>query len=112
MDDEDLTPEPVDVAAVLDNALNSPNPGTIIEALAPTSPTYVALRQALRSYRQTMAEAGAGHTAGPDGRLHARPAPVGSPASDGRIREILVNMERQRWLQRNLPADRVWVNTA
>ena len=35
MDDEDLTPEPVNIAATLDNALNSPDPAAAIEALAP-----------------------------------------------------------------------------
>ena len=29
-----------------------------------------------------------------------------------RLREIEVNLERQRWLPRRLPADRVWVNVA
>ncbi len=49
-DDETLTPGPIDVAAALDAAIGSPDPAAVIEALAPTTPTYRALRQALQSY--------------------------------------------------------------
>jgi murein L,D-transpeptidase YcbB/YkuD len=80
-DDEILTPGPIDVAAALDAAINSPDPGLAIEALAPTTPTYRLLRQALQD----------------------KTAPT-------RLREIKVNLERERWLPRRLPADRVWVN--
>ena len=37
LDDEDLTPEPVDVVAVLDAAIADPDPAKMIEALAPSS---------------------------------------------------------------------------
>jgi murein L,D-transpeptidase YcbB/YkuD len=85
-DDEVLTPEPIDVAATLDAAIGSPHPAAMIEALAPTTPTYRVLRQALKESR------GGSRTATP------------------RVREIEVNLERERWLPRRLPADRVWVN--
>ena len=88
-DDHALTPDPVDAAAVLDKAIGSPDPAAVIEALAPTTPTYRLLRQALKDAR-----AGGGTTATP------------------RMREIAVNLERERWLPRRLPADRVWVNAA
>lgn len=90
-DDEDLTPEPIDVAAALTEAVNSPDPAAVVEALAPRSREYLALQNALRSYR-------AGN---PD-------APAGG--NERRVREITVNLERLRWLPRQLPADRVWVN--
>ena len=90
-EDEALTPEPIDVAAALDTAIGSPDPAAAIEALAPTTPTYRALRQALQSYRSG--------------------APAGDKATN-RLREIEVNLERQRWLPRLLPAERVWVNAA
>ena len=80
-DDEILTPGPIDVAAALDAAIASPDPGAAIEALAPTTPTYRALRQALQDKTAT-----------------------------SRSREIKVNLERERWQPRRLPADRVWVN--
>ncbi len=86
--DEVLTPGPIDVPATLDNALGSPDPAAVIEALAPTTPTYRALRQALQMYRS------------------------GNRATTDRLRKIEVNLERQRWLPRPLPADRVWVNVA
>ncbi len=89
-DDEALTPEPVDVAAVLDLAIGSAEPATVIEALAPNTPTYWALRQALQSYRSGTA----------------------ADKATNRVRQIEVNLERERWLPRRLPADRVWVNGA
>ena len=88
-DQEALAPEPVDVAEVLDKALNGPDPTAVIEALAPQTPTYMALRQA----RQRLGSAGT-----PD-RAELR-----------RLRSIEANLERQRWLPRALPANRVWVN--
>ncbi|HEX5325549.1 MAG TPA: L,D-transpeptidase family protein [Acetobacteraceae bacterium] len=88
MDDEDLTPGPINVAAVLDNAIDSPDPAAAIEALAPNTPSYRALREALRAER------------------------AGEKSRAGRLREIEVNLERQRWLPRHLPAERVWVNLA
>ncbi len=91
-DDETLTPAPIDVAAALDAAVASPDPAAVIEALAPTTPTYRALRQALQRYRSD--------------------TPAGDRGTTNRLREIEVNLERQRWLPRRLPADRVWVNVA
>lgn len=88
---EDLLPEPVDVAAVLDRALESADPVGVIESLAPATETYSALREALRRHRS-------GAAAAPGA---ADPRPL-----------IAANLERQRWLPRRLPADRVWVNVA
>jgi len=91
-DDEALTPEPIDVAAALETAIGRPDPAAAIEALAPTTPTYRLLRQALQSYRSA--------------------TPEGDKAATNRLRQIEVNLERQRWLPRRLPAERVWVNAA
>ena len=90
MDDEDLTPEPIDVAAALNTAISSPEPGAAIEALAPTTPTYRALREALQAARSG----------------------AGERAEANRLRQIEANLERQRWLPRQMPSERVWVNTA
>jgi murein L,D-transpeptidase YcbB/YkuD len=90
-DREDLAPEPVDVAAVLDAALDRSDPVAMIEALAPRTPTYQALREALHRHR----------SAGLVGHV-----------TEDRLRLITANLERQRWLPRRLPADRVWVNVA
>ena len=46
VDDEDLVPEPIDIVGVLDAAIASPNPAQLIEALAPPSPEYRAMRRA------------------------------------------------------------------
>ena len=100
LDDEDLTPEPVNVAAALDNAIASPDPAAAIEALAPNSADYVALRHALQAYRGGVRGAAPTEAAG-------RRQPMGN---DPRLQQIVVNLERQRWLPRHLPADRVWVN--
>ena len=91
-DDEALTPGPIDVAAALDSALDSSDPAAAIEALAPTTPTYRLLRQALRNVQADV--------------------PSGGKAVTTRVRQIEVNLERERWLPRRLPADRVWVNIA
>jgi murein L,D-transpeptidase YcbB/YkuD len=88
---EALAADPVDVAALLDAALDGPDPVGAIEALAPRSPTYRALREALARHR----------AGGPFDGAHG-----------ARLRLIRVNLERQRWLPRRLPADRVWVNVA
>lgn len=82
-DDETLTPEPIDVAATLDAAIGGPDAAAVIEGLAPATPTYRMLRQALQDKTATT-----------------------------RLREIRVNLERERWLPRRLPSDRVWVNVA
>ncbi|HLY89657.1 MAG TPA: L,D-transpeptidase family protein [Acetobacteraceae bacterium] len=87
-DDEVLTPGQIDVAAALDAAIGSPDPGAVIEGLAPTTPTYRALRLALQKVRP------------------------GSRGAMDRLRTIEVNLERQRWLPRPLPEDRAWVNVA
>jgi murein L,D-transpeptidase YcbB/YkuD len=86
---EALSPEPVDVTEVLDSALDGPDPVSAIEALAPTTPTYKALRQA---------------------RQRQLPSALVTKAQVNRLRLIEANLERQRWLPRELPPDRVWVN--
>jgi murein L,D-transpeptidase YcbB/YkuD len=87
-----LKPEPIDVAAALDVAIGSADPGATLEALAPATPTYRLLRQALQEARAGM--------------------PAGGRSTTTRWRELEVNLERERWLPRRLPADRVWVNVA
>lgn len=88
---EALVAEPVDVAAVLDAALDEADALAAIQALAPATPTYEALRLALHRHRT-------------GGRAEAVPVE--------RLRLIEANLERMRWLPRRLPADRVWVNVA
>jgi L,D-transpeptidase YcbB len=87
-DDEVLTPDPIDVAATLDAAIGAPDPAVVIEALAPSTPTYRDLRLALQKIRP------------------------GRRGAANRLRTIVVNLERQRWLPRSLPDDRAWVNVA
>jgi murein L,D-transpeptidase YcbB/YkuD len=84
-----LAPDPVDVAAVLDAALDSPDAPAAIEALAPRTPAYAALREALRR----------------------PPARVRTEQAAAALRRLVVaNLERERWLPRRLPPDRVWVD--
>ena len=112
MDDEDLKPEPVDAAMALDSAINSADPAAAIEALAPNTPEYQAMRRALQYYQSAAAAPASSqpvHVA-PGQR---QPKPTSSPAAyQSRVREIAVNLERLRWLPRSMPAERVWVNTA
>ncbi len=91
-EDQVLEPEPIDVAAVLDAALARPDPASVIEALAPATPTYRVLRNALQELRAGNAARG--------------------KAEATRVRALEVNLERERWLPRRLPPDRVWVNVA
>jgi murein L,D-transpeptidase YcbB/YkuD len=79
----------VDVAAALDDALEGPDVAATIESLAPRTPAYAALREALRAPR-------------------ARGRSELATAAERRL--VLANLERQRWLPRQLPPDRVWVN--
>jgi murein L,D-transpeptidase YcbB/YkuD len=51
--DQILTPGPVDVVAALQAAMTSPNPGTALEALAPNTPQYAALRRDYVAYEAT-----------------------------------------------------------
>jgi murein L,D-transpeptidase YcbB/YkuD len=88
-DGEALVPEPVDVPARLEAALHGPDPAGTIETLAPDTASYQGLRRALREERSR--------------------APADRAAAE-RQRLLEVNLERQRWLPRRLPADRVWVN--
>ncbi len=112
-DNEAITPDPIDIAAALDTIIARPNPAAALEALAPATPTYQALQQALKGYRDgTIPAPRPGPPPGPVriGRRWVRPpAPPRITVAD-RIRTLEVNLERERWLPRPLPADRIWVN--
>ncbi|WP_237217038.1 L,D-transpeptidase scaffold domain-containing protein [Falsiroseomonas oryziterrae] len=99
-DSEALSADRVDVAAVLDAILDRPAPAGALESLAPPTRDYLALRLAL-------ARARAGDGGGVGGGVGGG---RGRAAMADRLRTIEVNLERQRWLPRRLPADRVWVN--
>ena len=110
-DDEDLTPEPVDIVEVLDAAIASPNPAQLIEALAPSSPAYLALRRAYAENR-AVSEGGI-QMRGSDARKKPERGMAESrSAAERRMRQLAVNLERLRWLPRHIPADRVEVNAA
>jgi murein L,D-transpeptidase YcbB/YkuD len=106
MDDEDLTPEPVDIVAVIDAAIAASDPAKVIEALAPASAEYEAMRRAYAEYRAI--------ALGPPGpRTKTGRPPLERPAAaEPRIRQLVVNLERLRWLPRQIPRDRVVVNAA
>jgi murein L,D-transpeptidase YcbB/YkuD len=65
--------------------------------LAPTTPDYIVLRQAL---------------ARPEGSPPRTSKPARAAPRADRSPAIEANLERLRWLPRHLPADRVWVNVA
>jgi len=104
-DDEDLRPEPLDVVAMLDAAIASPDPPKLIEALAPSSTEYLTLRRAYAEYR---AGAEPGSTRASEGGASAEHR----AAAERRARQLAVNLERLRWLPRLIPSDRVVVNSA
>jgi L,D-transpeptidase YcbB len=106
MDDEDLTPEPVDIVAVIDAAIAAPDPAKVIEALAPVSAEYEAMRRAYAEYRAiALGTQGVRTKTG-------RPSSERAAAGEPRIRQLVVNLERLRWLPRQMPRDRVIVNAA
>ncbi len=106
MDDEDLTPEPVDIVAVIDAAIAAPDPAKVIETLAPASAEYETMRRAYAEYR---ANALGAHGA----RSKAvRTSPEHPAAAPARLRQLVVNLERLRWLPRQIPRDRIVVNAA
>ena len=107
-DDEDLRPEPVDVVAVIDAVMSAPDPAEAIAALAPNTPEYAAMR---RAYADYLARAASGGTAAEVGAYD--PAPRLSTAEAlRRARQIAINLERMRWLPRDLPRDRLVVDAA
>lgn len=159
-DSEDLSPGPVDAVAALDAAIASPDAEAAVNALAPGTPGYAALRRAYQTY---LAYAKAGgwprvpegpapdryrllqrrlavegflpsgyatnlfdeptlqalkkfqerHGLEPaDGKLGTATLTELNITAEARARQLAVNLERQRWLMRDLPHDRVWVNTA
>jgi murein L,D-transpeptidase YcbB/YkuD len=106
LDDEDLTPEPVDVVSVLDAAMADPDPAKVIEAVAPSSPEYAAMRRAYAEY-QAIASGARAVRGKPE-----RASPEKATAAERRARQLAINLERLRWLPRRIPADRVVVNAA
>jgi L,D-transpeptidase YcbB len=109
-DDEDLTPEPVDVVGVLDAAIAGPDPAGLIEALAPSSAEYAVMRRAYMEYR---AIADTGYQT----RARNRKVPeLGGEdrrtTAEKRAQQLAINLERLRWLPRHIPPDRVVVNAA
>ena len=110
-DDEDLIPEPVDIVGVLDAAIASSNPSQLIEALAPSSPEYVAMRRAYAEYR-AMLETGSPVNPSDARKKPERRLTEGRAAAEKRVRQLAVNLERLRWLPRIIPPDRVVVNAA
>lgn len=95
---EALNPEPLDIPAVVDKALDDLNPAQAIGALAPQSPEYAALQRAYLAARTPTTQTVRG------GRITARGNPV-------QQRELAVALERLRWLPRHMPGSYLWVNT-
>jgi murein L,D-transpeptidase YcbB/YkuD len=106
--DEALQPGPVDIVAKIDAAISAPDPVPLIEALAPNSPDYLAMRRAYANYLAVAAAA----------RGISVPTSYGlAPHLDRaealrRARQVAINLERLRWLPREIPPDRLVVDTA
>jgi murein L,D-transpeptidase YcbB/YkuD len=105
-EEEDLRPEPVDVVGVVDGALSAPEPAETIEMLAPSSPQYLAMR---RAYADYLALAASDRTSA--GGKTFGSAPLGAAEALRRARQIAINIERLRWLPRDMPSDRLVVDT-
>ena len=118
MDDEDLKPEPVDVAAALESAIADPDPAARIAALAPNSPAYNGLRYAYQRY-QGAAQRG-GWPQLPDGRQPALlqrrlaaegylPAGYSTGAYDATTAAAVRGFQERHGLQQNGRLDRATI---
>ena len=107
-DEEDLSPAPVDIVAIVDAAMSAADPAQAIEALAPSSPEYMAMRRAYADYLALAANAGRSEPFG----LYGRARRISVSEALRRARQIAINLERLRWLPRDMPADRLMVDTA
>jgi murein L,D-transpeptidase YcbB/YkuD len=104
LDDEDLSPAPIDVAATLASAAATADPAAAIEALAPKTPEYAALRQARVRYLAIAAAGGWPRVASgsPGGVVQQRLAVEGYlPATYGSETEALRAFQRAH----EVPAD-------
>lgn len=104
-DQEDLHPEPVDTIKVVDDAISAIDPAPVIEALAPQSPEYAAMRRAYGEY--LTAASGARFAAIAANHPFAR---LSVADALRRARQVAINLERLRWLPRHMPGDRVIVD--
>jgi murein L,D-transpeptidase YcbB/YkuD len=78
----------------------------VIEALAPVSAEYVAMRRAYAEYRAIALGTQAVRS------KTVRTSSERTAAAEPRIRQLVVNLERLRWLPRQIPRDRIVVNAA
>ena len=106
-EEEDLHPEPIDVVAVIDAAISAPDPGREITRLAPTSAEYLAMQRAYADYLSLAASTGRNSDLG-SYRMVPR---IGAAEALRRARQIAINLERLRWLPRQMPPDRLVVDT-
>lgn len=106
-DDEDLQPAPVDIVATVDAAVSSPDAAERIQALAPTSSDYLTLRRAYADYLAIAAGGRRVNLGDDDGAIR-----VSAAEALRRARQIAINLERLRWLPRDMPAERLVVDAA
>lgn len=81
----DTSPEKLDLVEVVQQGLETNRLSEALQRLLPLHPEYARLRQALSKYRDT-------------------------PGAEGRVRQILQNMERWRWLPQELGARYILVD--
>ena len=105
-EEEDLHPKPVDIVATVDRAISAADPAQTIEALAPTSPEYTAMRRAYAEYLAIAASAGRPWSVSANGPMPR----VSAAEALRRARQIAINLERLRWLPRDVPPDRLVVD--
>ena len=106
-EEEDLRPEPVDVVGVVDSALSAPEPAEPIELLAPSSPQYLAMQRAYADYLALAAS----DRSSVGGKAYRSAARLSAAEALRRARQIAINIERLRWLPRDMPPDRLVVDT-
>jgi L,D-transpeptidase YcbB len=81
----------------------------LIEALAPSSAEYAAMRRAYAEYR---AIADGSEMRARSRKVPQRVSEESRALAEKRARQLAINLERLRWLPRQIPPDRVVVNSA
>ncbi len=103
--EHDLKPVHPDLAALLVKASTSKNPGAVLEQLPPPHPQYKLLKAKLANLRANEKSAKIHHT-----KLDVPMLKAVIKTTLAREDMIIANMERWRWLPRELGEKHIWIN--
>ena len=96
-----------DTQTVLGDLVTSSDPGSALAAYNPQHPGYLALKAKLAQFREYTASIAPAPVSEPSANVSPQKSSNPRPPS---ISEIIANMERWRWLPRDLGSERIEVN--